>query len=64
MSQPNIIQIESKNALLELLLDEREFERIYIASNAFKDKKTQEIVKLAQDRGIPIIKLEQVQRVL
>jgi 23S rRNA (guanosine2251-2'-O)-methyltransferase len=57
MSQPNIIQIESKNALLELLLDEREFERIYIASNAFKDKKTQEIVKLAQDRGIPIIKV-------
>jgi 23S rRNA (guanosine2251-2'-O)-methyltransferase len=57
MSQPNIIQIESKNALLELLLDEREFERIYIASNAFKDRKTQEIVKLAQDRGIPIIKV-------
>lgn len=57
MSQPNTIQIESKNALLELLLDNREFERIYIASNAFKDLKTQEIVKLASERHIPIIKV-------
>jgi 23S rRNA (guanosine2251-2'-O)-methyltransferase len=57
MTQPNIIQIESKNALLELLLDDRDFERIYIASNAFKDSKTQEIVRLANEKGIPIIKV-------
>jgi 23S rRNA (guanosine2251-2'-O)-methyltransferase len=57
MTQPNIIQIESKNALLELLQDDREFERIYIASNAFKDRKTQEIVKIARDKGIPVIKV-------
>ena len=54
MSQPNIIQIESKNALLELLNDNRVFERIYIASNAYKDRKTQEIIKIANDKGIPI----------
>lgn len=57
MSQPNIIQIESKNALLELLQDDKEFERIYIASNAFKDSKTQEIVKLAGKKRIPIVKV-------
>ena len=57
MSEPNIIQIESKNALLELLLDDRYFERIYIASNAFKDPKTKEIVRLAREKDIPIIKV-------
>ena len=57
MSQPNTIQIENKNALLELLLDDREFERIFIASNAFKDLKTQEIVKLASERQIPITRV-------
>ena len=56
-NQPNIIQIESKNALLELLLEDREFERIYVASNAFKDSKTQEIVNLAKQKGVPIIKV-------
>ena len=57
MTQPNIIQIESKNALLELLLDDRDFERIYVASNAFKDEKTREIVKLANEKAIPVIKV-------
>ena len=57
MTQPNIIQIESKNALLELLLDDRDFERIYVASNAFKDSKTKEIVRLAREKKIPIIKV-------
>jgi len=57
MRRPNIIQIESKNALLELLLDDREFEHIYIASNAFKDLKTQEIIKLAGKKHIPIVKV-------
>lgn len=57
MTQPNIIQIESKNALLELLLDDRDFERIYVASNAFKDVKTREIIRLANQKGIPTIKV-------
>lgn len=57
MTEPNIIQIESKNALLELLIEGREFERIFIASNAFKDSKTREIVKLATEREIPVIKV-------
>jgi 23S rRNA (guanosine2251-2'-O)-methyltransferase len=57
MTQPNIIQIESKNALLELLLDDRDFERIYVASNAFKDEKTREIVRIASEKNIPIIKV-------
>lgn len=57
MSNPNIVQIESKNALLELLRDDKDFERIYVASNAFKDEKTREIVKLAGDKKIPIIRV-------
>jgi 23S rRNA (guanosine2251-2'-O)-methyltransferase len=57
MSNPNVVQIESKNALLELLRDDRDFERIYVAVNAFKDPKTREIVKLAGDKGIPVIRV-------
>ena len=57
MSNPNTVQIESKNALLELLRGGTQFERIYIASNAFKDPKTREITKLAGDSGIPVIKV-------
>ena len=57
MSNSNVVQIESKNALLELLRDDRDFERIYLAANAFKDEKTSEIVKLAGKRGIPIVKV-------
>ena len=48
MSKSRFIQIESKNALLELLKEGRDFERIYISSNAYKDDKTKEIVEIAQ----------------
>lgn len=57
MPKPKYIQIESKNALLELLKDGREFERIYLASNAYKDEKTKEIVDIAGRRHIPMLKV-------
>lgn len=57
MSKPKFIQIESKNALLELLKEGREFENIFLVSNAFKDPKTKEIVEIAIKRKIPIRKV-------
>jgi len=48
------IQIESKNALLELLKEGRIFSRIFIAKNAFKDEKTQEILLLAGKKRVPV----------
>jgi 23S rRNA (guanosine2251-2'-O)-methyltransferase len=57
MSKDRFIQIESKNALLELLKEGREFERIYIASSAYRDDKTKEIVRLAGEKGIPILRV-------
>lgn len=57
MSKPRFIQIESKNALLELLKEGRDFERIYLASSAYRDEKTKEIVELADKKRIPIIRV-------
>jgi len=57
MSKPRFIQIESKNALLELLKEGRTFERIYISSNAYKDDKTKEIVDIAGKKRIPMYKV-------
>jgi 23S rRNA (guanosine2251-2'-O)-methyltransferase len=57
MSKERFIQIESKNALLELLREGRDFERIYLASSAYRDDKTKEIVQLASDKHIPIIRV-------
>lgn len=57
MTKEHFIQIESKNALLELLKEGRDFERIYLASTAFRDEKTKEIVELANERKIPIIRV-------
>lgn len=57
MVKQHFIQIESKNALLELLKEGREFERIYLASTAFRDDKTKEIVELAAKRKVPIIRV-------
>ena len=57
MSKPRFIQIESKNALLELLRDGRDFERIYISSTSFKDEKTKEIVEIAGKRKVPMFKV-------
>ena len=57
MSKPKFIQIESKNALLELLKEGRDFEKIFLASNAFKDPKSKEIIQLAGQKKIPILKV-------
>lgn len=57
MSKGRFIQIESKNALLELLKEGRKFERIYISSNAYKDDKTKEIVDIAGRKRVPMFKI-------
>jgi len=57
MTKQHFIQIESKNALLELLKEGREFERIYLASTAYRDEKTKEIVEIANKRNIPLIRV-------
>ena len=57
MAKQKFIQIESKNALLELLQEGREFERIYLSSHAYKDPKTKEIVRLAGEKKIPILRV-------
>lgn len=57
MAKEHFIQIESKNALLELLKEGREFERIYVAGGAFKDVKTKEIVELAEKMHVQVIKV-------
>ncbi len=57
MSKDRFIQIESKNALLELLREGRDFERIYLASSAYRDEKTKEIVELAEKKKVPIIRV-------
>jgi len=57
MPKSKFVQIESKNALLELLREGREFDKIFVAGNAFKDDKSKEIFQLARKRNIPIIKV-------
>jgi 23S rRNA (guanosine2251-2'-O)-methyltransferase len=57
MAKSKFIQIESKNALLELLKEGRDFESIYAVGNSFKDEKSKEIYKLAGQKRIPIIKV-------
>ncbi|MHC1716711.1 MAG: TrmH family RNA methyltransferase [Candidatus Dojkabacteria bacterium] len=57
MSKSKYIQIESKNALLELLKEGRDFDKIYAANNAFKDVKSREIFELASKRKIPVLKV-------
>ena len=57
MAKSKFIQIESKNALLELLKEGRDFERIYAVSSGFKDEKSKEIFQLAGQKRIPVIKV-------
>ena len=57
MSKERFIQIESKNALLELLREGRDFERIYLASSAYRDEKTKEIVQLAAEKKVPVLRV-------
>jgi 23S rRNA (guanosine2251-2'-O)-methyltransferase len=48
------IQVENKNALLELLLSDVALEKIFVASNAFRDPKTKKIISEAHARNIPV----------
>lgn len=57
MPKSKFIQVESKNAILELLKEGREFEKIYAVGSAFKDAKSQEIYKLAGEKHIPVEKV-------
>ncbi|MBN2100514.1 23S rRNA (guanosine(2251)-2'-O)-methyltransferase RlmB [Candidatus Dojkabacteria bacterium] len=51
------VQVENKNALLELLQADIPFEKVYVANNAFRDPKTKQIMAEARERGIPIEKI-------
>jgi len=57
MSKARFIQVESKNAILELLKEGRDFDKLYIAANAFKDEKVREIVDMAGRKNIPVLKV-------
>ena len=57
MAKTRFIQVESKNAILELLKEGRDFDKLYIAANAFKDEKVREIVELAGKKNIPVLKV-------
>jgi 23S rRNA (guanosine2251-2'-O)-methyltransferase len=57
MPKSKFVQVESKNALLELLREGREFDRIFVAGGAFKDDKSKEIFQLARKQNIPVIKV-------
>lgn len=57
MPKSKFIQVESKNALYELLKEGRDFETIYAVGNAFKDEKSKEIYRLAGEKKIPVIKV-------
>ena len=54
MPKQRFAQIENKNALIELLEDNKPISRLIIANNAYKDVKTKRIVELAREQGIPI----------
>ncbi len=54
MPRQKFVQIESKNAIIELLQEGREFMKILIANSAYKDPKTQDILMLASKRRVPI----------
>jgi 23S rRNA (guanosine2251-2'-O)-methyltransferase len=57
MPRQKFVQIENKNALLELLAEGKDFEKIYIAFNAYKDPKTTEIISAAGRRKIQVVKV-------
>ena len=57
MAKTRFIQVESKNAILELLKEGRDFDKLYIAANSFKDEKVQEIVEIAGKKNIPVLKV-------
>ncbi len=54
MPRQKFVQIESKNAIIELLKEGKDFMKILVANSAFKDPKTQEILEIASKRRVPI----------
>lgn len=57
MPRTKFIQIENKNAVLELLAQGKKFEKIYSAINAYKDPKSLEIYELAHKKRVPVEKV-------
>lgn len=57
MPREKFVQIESKNAILELLNEGKPIDRIYVAQNAFKDPKSKEILDLARKNRVEIIEV-------
>ncbi len=57
MSKSRNIHIENKNALLELLREGRNFQRIYLAHSAHKDSRTKEILAIANQKNIDVFKV-------
>ncbi len=57
MPKKRYYHIGSKNAVLELLRDGFEFEKILLANNAYKDPKTKDILKLARKQKIPVVRV-------
>lgn len=55
MPREKFVQIESKNAILELLNEGKKIDRLYIAQNAYKDPKTREIIEQARRQKVEII---------
>jgi 23S rRNA (guanosine2251-2'-O)-methyltransferase len=53
-SKQKYVQVENKNAILELLRADTPFKVIYVASNAFRDTKSKEIFREANRLGIPV----------
>lgn len=54
MIRRKFVQIENKNAILELLEEGKQFDRMYLANNAYKDEKTKLIMHIANQRKIPV----------
>lgn len=50
-------QIENKNALIELLEEGKPLEKIYLATNAYKDPKTARVLELARKNDVKIEKI-------
>lgn len=57
MARNKYVQIENKNALLELLREGRKFQRIFVAHNAYNDAKTKEILDQAHKANVPVNKV-------
>lgn len=55
MSKTKFVQIESKNAILEILREGKPIDKLYVAQNAFKDPKTREILELARKQRVEIV---------